>query len=234
MLSGRPSVAPFGKAIFEAAGVVAALAEATDGVVGIDAVWAAAVGDDVAALRELVGDLVEAVEPVWGDVHGAGEVTGGVLRPRAHVDDQHLVALEAGEQLIAADGVDLAAIAEVGVGERVEVVDLAGSDTPHGPPQLQDVVAGEPVVDVGALTAAADQSGGRQCAQVVRGVGDGLADLAGDLLDGALALGEELDDQGSSPRRERACDRRERVEELVLCLLAGCGVGHASSMTVAT
>ena len=53
-------------------------------------------------------------------------------------------------------------------------------------------------------------------AEVVRGVGDALVDLAGDLLDRSLALGEEVDDLGPASAAEGLGHRGERVVELVL------------------
>ena len=51
-------------------------------------------------------------------------------------------------------------------------------------------------MDAGAVAAGGHQTGPRQRPQVVGGVGDALVDLAGDLLDRSLALGEQIDDLG--------------------------------------
>ena len=72
--------------------MVAPLTEVAHGVVGIDAVGPPAARDDVAPLGELIGEPVEAFEFVGGDVHGAGEVPGGVLGFGEDVEDEHLVA----------------------------------------------------------------------------------------------------------------------------------------------
>src|SRR5687768_16223240 len=51
-------------------------AQEADGVVGEDAVAAAAVGDDLLVMRELCQPVVELLE---GNVDGAGQVAAGVL-----------------------------------------------------------------------------------------------------------------------------------------------------------
>ena len=48
------------------------------------------------------------------------------------------------------------------------------------------------------------------------GVGDALVELARDLLDRALALGEQVDDLGPPPGGERLGDLGEPLEEGVL------------------
>lgn len=51
---------------------------------------------------------------------------------------------------------------------------------------------------------------------MVRGVGHALVDLPGDLLDGALALRQHIDDLGSPAAGERLGDRGEGVEQGIL------------------
>ena len=53
----------------------------------------------------------------------------------------------------------------------------------------------------------------RQCLQVMRRVGEALGDLGREILDGAFALGEHVDNFGPPAAGERFGDRGERVEE---------------------
>ena len=119
-------------------------------------------------------------------------------------------------ELVGGDLLDVVAGAEVGVGEHVDVGDVGGGDVAEGGPQLGDAVAGEPVDDALAVASGLQEPGGGEAAEVVRGVGHALVDLAGDLLDRSLALGEEVDDLGPASVAERLGHRRERVVELVL------------------
>lgn len=111
-------VAPLGQAVLQTEGALTATSEVADGVVGVDAVGAAAVGDDVA----VVGEIVEPVELVGWDVDGTGEVPGRVLGGGADVDDDDVAAFEAGRELLARDGVDAIAVAEVVARELVEAL----------------------------------------------------------------------------------------------------------------
>ena len=54
------------------------------------------------------------------------------------------------------------------------------------------------------------------------GVGHALRDLSGELLDGALALGQDVDDLRPPPARQRLRHLGEGVEEGVL----GVPIGH--------
>src|SRR5205823_9936899 len=97
---GQAGVDPFGIAVFQAAGGYAAAAQFADGVVGVDAVRAAAVGDDFLAVGEVVEFGVQR-----GDRHAAGaeDVPGLVFRDRPDVEDDNLAGAQPAGQLVAAD-----------------------------------------------------------------------------------------------------------------------------------
>ena len=63
----------------------------------------------------------------------------------------------------------------------------------------------------------------------MRGVGDALIDLVRELVDGAFALREHVDDLRPSAARERLGDLGEGVEEAVL----GCTVAHQGLILLA-
>ena len=83
-------------------------------------------------------------------------------------------------------------------------------------PQLADPVARQRVVDAGPVAAGGEQARPGQGPEVVGGVGDALVDLAGDLLDRALALGEDIDDLGSPAAGQRLGHLGEAFEQRVL------------------
>src|SRR5690606_21576951 len=80
-----PVRAPLEHAVLETERVDALAAQEAYGVVGEHAVGAAAVGDDLSLLTQLVDGGRELVE---GEVAGAGDVAGGVLLVRAYVEHQ--------------------------------------------------------------------------------------------------------------------------------------------------
>ena len=87
----------------------------------------------------------------------------------------------------------------------------------HRRPQVADPIACEPVVDPRALPARAHQTGAQEQLQVVRGVGNALIDLGRDLLDRALALGEQVHYLSTSATAERLRHRGERIEQRIFC-----------------
>ena len=58
----------------------------------------------------------------------------------------------------------------------------------------------------------------REHLQVLRRVGDALADLGSERVDGSLALRQDIDDLGTPAIAERLRHRREGAEKLVLGL----------------
>src|ERR671919_2983865 len=83
----------------------------------------------------------------------------------------------------------------------------------HGRPEVDHPLAREPVVDPRAVAAGTDEPRSRELLQVMRGVGDALLDLARQLVDRALALGENVDDLGATAVANRLRNRGERIEE---------------------
>ena len=80
--------------------MAAAAAQESDGVVGEDAVRAAAVGDDL----DVGGEVLDVGgEPVDRDRTGAGDVSCGVLGLGAHVDDDDVTGGEPFGELLTAD-----------------------------------------------------------------------------------------------------------------------------------
>ena len=87
---------------------------------------------------------------------------------------------------------------------------------PDDPPQLGDALAGQRVVDPVAVAAGPDQAHPQQLLQVLRGVRDGLAELASDLVDRTLRLHQQIDDLGTPAIAERPPHTGEPVEQRIL------------------
>jgi hypothetical protein len=83
-----------------------------------------------------------------------------------------------------------------------------------------------------AVAAVLEEARSREEAQVVRGVGDALADLAGDVLDRALALGEDVDDLGPVSIAHRLGDGGECGEERIFGLAITQGTSQESKFKV--
>jgi hypothetical protein len=121
-----------------------------------------------------------------------------VLGEWADIEHHHVAAAHPFDELRPVDGVEFRAVAEIGLCQLVQAGQVLLGDGPHRGPHLLDPLAAQRVEDAGAVAAGGDHAGAREGAQVVGGVGHALPDLVGDLLDGTLALGEQVDDLGSA------------------------------------
>ena len=65
------------------------------------------------------------------------------------------------------------------------------------------MLAGQRVVHARAVATGADEAGAEQELQVLAGVGDALADLAGEVLDAPLTLRQHVDELGAPAVAER-------------------------------
>src|SRR2546430_1173280 len=91
-----------------APGPVAAATEQSDGVVGIDAVGATAVGDHLDVLGQGPQLLAQLGDR---DRAGAGDVAGGELGCGPHVEHHHVAGLEASGELLAVGGPEAGTVA---------------------------------------------------------------------------------------------------------------------------
>src|SRR2546429_112662 len=103
-----PGASPLGQANVEPARLQPPLPEQADGVVGIDAVGTAAVGDDLAPVRQLRGHRVERVERRR---QRSRYMPGAVLRLGADVEHDDAPFGETRLQLIRGDLLDAVAFA---------------------------------------------------------------------------------------------------------------------------
>jgi hypothetical protein len=158
--------------------------------VGEGAVGAAAVGDDLTVARQLGQPPPQLRDR---DRDRPGQVAGGVLGGGPHVqDDQAVTVPEPARQLLAGDRLQLVAPAQVGGGQPLDLGQPAGGQGSQGPPELEHLRPGQPVVDRGALPPGGDQAGLAQDLQVLAGVGHRQAGLAGQGLHGALAVRQHV------------------------------------------
>jgi hypothetical protein len=102
--------APLGEADVEAARLEAALAKQAHGVVGVDAVGAAAVGDNVPPARQGLRDALECGQR---SRDRAGNVTGAVFGLGADVEHNDLAAAEPFLQLGRGQLLDPVALSQV-------------------------------------------------------------------------------------------------------------------------
>ena len=86
---------------------------------------------------------------------------------------------------------------------------------------------GKPVVDVEAPLAALDETGLAQPLKVLRCVGDGEPDLAGQRLDGPIPLRQEFEKLEPMRAGERLADAGELAVEAVLEDAVGRIVAHS-------
>lgn len=180
---------------------------------GIDAIGASTVGDDFAAAGQRPSDLVEHRERRGLRTR---DVPRAKLRLGAHVENDHASSSESVDELGGGDLLDLAVPPEVRVRKDGHVRDVARGDVSNGGPELGHALAREPVVHPSAVAARTRQAARREQPQMMRRGSHGLARLSGDVLDGPLALGEQVDDFRAPSAGKSLRDGRERVEELGL------------------
>src|SRR5579859_208523 len=90
-LDWQPRPPPLRKAHVQSPRLQTATAEQPHGVVGVDAVGAAAVGDNLTPLGQLADDRSEHVD---GDGTRACDMTGAKLGLGAHIEYDHITTLE--------------------------------------------------------------------------------------------------------------------------------------------
>jgi 2-polyprenyl-3-methyl-5-hydroxy-6-metoxy-1,4-benzoquinol methylase len=209
-LDGKAGAPPLGIADVEPTCLESAGAQEANGVVGVDAVRTATVGDDLASPRQRGCDLVEGPERSGA---GARDMASEKLGPRPDIEKHDAPALEPVDEFWRRELLDLLALAEVLVGENGHFGHVPRSDITNGGPELGYPIAREGVIDPSPVPARAGEAALGKQTQMMRGRRDALARLACDLLDRPLALGEQIDDLGPTPAGQRGCDRCECVEE---------------------
>jgi hypothetical protein len=209
-LDRKAGALPLGITNIEPTGLESAGAQEAHGIVGIDAIWAATVGDDLSSPRQSGRGLVEGGE--W-DGPCAHDVAGQKLGLRPHIEKHDAPASESVDELRRCELLDVLPLSEVLVGENGHLGHVPRGDVPNGGPELGYALAREPVVDPSPVPARASEAALREQPQMVRGSRRALPRLARDLFDRPLALGQEVDDLSATPARERGGDGRKCVEE---------------------
>jgi hypothetical protein len=108
---------------------------------------------------------------------------------------------------------DALARAQIVLSEQAHFREMPNGHAPNRCPELRDLVAREPVDDARPFAPGTNEPRMCEHLQVLRGVRDRLGDLARDLVDRALALGEQVDDLRPTAAAERLSHRRQSVEE---------------------
>lgn len=156
-----------------------------------------------------------------GNVAGAGDVAGGELFRRADVEENGRACAEAAAEFGEGDGLGGGAGA-VGADDAVDFGEVVFAAVAEGAEEFADGGSGEGVEDLEALLAGLDEAGGAEGLEVLGGVGDGEAAEAGEVLDGAFGLGEEVEDFEAGGIGESLADAGEFGEEGLL------GIEHNS------
>jgi hypothetical protein len=113
---------PLGKAHVEPTRLEAAGTQKTHGVVGVDAIGAATVGDDLASTREAGCEVVQGCDR---SRPGTGDVAGAKLGLRADIEDDGVSASEAIDELACSDLFDLVTLAEILLGKDAHLRDVS-------------------------------------------------------------------------------------------------------------
>ena len=179
--------------------------------VGQHAVCPATVGDDVLVVGqfgELVGEFIE------GNRHRGGNVAGRVFLSRPHIDHRDVSGLDPLEKIGATDL--LGSWAEVGVGSNFDIGQVGAGHRPHKRQQVGDIGAGDPVIHLGAVAAGAHQVGRLQGLQMRRRGAQAELTGAGQGIDCALALGQQVQQLQALSTAQGFADPGELIEQRVL------------------
>jgi hypothetical protein len=117
---------------------------------------------------------------------------------------------------------------EAGGGESLDLSQAAGGQRPQDLPELEHLRSGQPVMDRGALPPAGDQAGLPQDLEVLAGVGHRQADLTGQGLHRALAIGKHVYQLDTPAAGQRLGHPSELVEQRCL----GSTIRHSAPQTV--
>ena len=105
---------------------------------------------------------------------------------------------------------------EVRLGESVDFRHMLAGDLAHHRPELQDLLARQPIEDARPVATSSHQPGLRQGSEMMGGVGDALSDLCRHFLDRSFPLRQQVDDLRPPPARQRLAHRSQRLEERFL------------------
>src|SRR5919198_6302982 len=199
---------PFGPAVFQAPRGAAGGVQPPDRLVRVGAERAAAVGHDLALGRKLGEPALELVER---DRSRSLDVPGRVLLGRANVDEDDVAAGHPRDELVAVDGLDVAA--EVLARRSVDLGQAGSGRLAQRQPQPQRLVAGQRIAHARPRALACDQAGGVQGLQVLGGVRGRLIAGVRELLHGARRLGQQVEQLQPHRAGERLAHHRDRLEE---------------------
>ena len=160
---------PFHDTLFHAHRAKSLLAQLLDGLDGHDAIWAPAVGDDLAVLRQL---REMALQLAHRHRARARNVAGLVFLRGAYVEHGHLTLAHALHEFVTGNRFECAASLEEGLGDRADFGEARGRELSHGMDEMQHGVVGEPIFDEQALLASFHQPRSPQHLQMLRRVGD--------------------------------------------------------------
>src|ERR1700694_354005 len=183
---------PLRQPVLEPAGTKAGLLQDTDRLMRERAVWPAAVRHDFFIAREFAESSAEFGKR---DRNCGWQVAGSEFFRWPDIQyDQVLSPLQTPKQLRSRDRLKTVACAEVRVGQLADLRALLGGHSAQVAPQVEHLRILEFVVDAGAVTPAANKADLTQDLQVLTGVRDGKPCLRCEPLDGAFAVGEDVDD----------------------------------------
>lgn len=153
--------------------------EESNGIVGVHAVRATAVGDHLAGLRKASNGVLEGVDRNRSCTR---DVTGSELGGGPDVEEDDSASDEALGQLSGVDLHDRLGIAEIPAGQHLDLADVRSGDVSQRCPQLRNAIAGKAVHDPLTLPARLQETGVNETTEMMRRVGNALVDLTGDPL----------------------------------------------------
>jgi hypothetical protein len=177
---------------------------------GIDAVGAAAIGDDLGTLGKRRDDPFQIGKH---GIDGTGDVTGGIFVRRSQVEHGHGAFGKARGEVLAADGLGRVLPAGEPAEDVFDLRQVPFGDETKEVHEREHPRVGEPVDHRFASASVGDEARPAEMLEMLGAVGDRQACLRRHALDGAFALRELLEDHEPRGSGEGAGHKRIFLEQ---------------------
>lgn len=143
-------------------------------------------------------------------------MAGVIFLSRPDIEHDDVPLFEPADQGAGVDRFSSRSVFQVRLGEPVDLGQARLTQITDGLPEAENALVGKAVVNAGTVPPGFDETSLPKHLEVLRGVGDAKRNLASDILDTPLTLGEEIDDFEAVRAGDRFPDPGELVEKWIL------------------
>jgi hypothetical protein len=208
----QPGGAPLWKAVFQSTGFEATRAKCCNGLVGQDAVGAAAISDDLSLGVEFGEARFEVTQR---DVHCARQMSQREFVFRPDVENSDRAGARSPPQLVARHGFQAVTIIEIVAHQPLDLGHVPLSDPAQRRQQIENGVVGKPVIDEFTVVPVCHHAGAPHVLEMLRGVRDRQTGSLRQHFDTPLALGKLFQQLEAVRMSQRFRDHSELDEQRV-------------------